>query len=153
MTVNCHVCYRMNVEVHDKIYKASNSADQPAYATFGDTIYSTNQHIWVFSILDIHTITTLMEARSRSLYQIPYRSGVITVEHRQIRSRRSMEIKRKKLQVASLSNTQQSKHEIHHGISDEWAWQLLKWPWSIDVGRKVSTRSIGRWSAVKVLYK
>lgn len=49
-------------KVYDKVYEASDSADQPANAAFGDTIYSINQHIWVFSILNIHTITTSMEA-------------------------------------------------------------------------------------------
>lgn len=52
-----------------------------------------------------------------------------------------MEIKRKKLQVASSSNTQQPKHEIHHDILDEWIWQLLGWPWSIDMQRKMTMRT------------
>lgn len=76
---------------------------QSAYATFGDTICSANQHLRVFATSDIHLITTSPEALLRSLYQMDtlsfrrYYCGAP-----QIRPRRSMEIKPKKLQLANL---------------------------------------------------
>lgn len=69
-------------KVYAQIHGASNLAHQPAGATFGDIIYSADQYRRVFSISDIHSITTFPEAQLRSLYQIPYLSGDITVEHR-----------------------------------------------------------------------
>lgn len=95
--------YCTNVKSMAKSMAQAYLAHQSAYATFGDTTCSANQHLRVLTISDIHLITTSPEALLRSLYQMDtlsfrrYYCGAP-----QIRPRRSMEIKPKKLQLANL---------------------------------------------------